>query len=286
MKILSLNGGGSLGYITIYILEKLEEELGVLIRRHFDLISGVSTGSIIGYGLSCGISAREIRLKYLEFIPEIFKKKRGFLRSFFSNYYRGENLEGVLGGYFKNRKLREISTNFMTYACRLNDPATRPEFWKSWKESGEIEAYKAICASCSAPLYFDPYKIGKDYYTDGAIVSNSPNIASIVEARKLGHNTNKIKIMNFGYLTYTDFSKKSLIGLIRVASNAASMSVGGTEYMEEHQAKYILPEGNYLGLFLPCYGLGLDSLDIKRMNTIADQFLLHKRREMISFLRS
>lgn len=282
MKILSLNGGGSLGYITIDILNKLENETGKKIVDRFDLISGVSTGSIIGYALSCGISTEEIKQKYLEFIPKIFKDKKGFIRSIFRNLYKSENLENVLSNYFSNKKISETHIKFMTYACRLKHPATRPHFWKSWKASGEIEAYKAICASCSAPLYFDPYEIDGEYFTDGGIVSNSCNVASIVEARKLGYSLDNISMINFGYLTYHSFDKKDLVGMIKVASNATSMSIGGSEYMEDHQAKSMLDDGNYLGLFPNCLGLSLDSIDLDKMNNISQDFWERNKNEIVS----
>jgi patatin-like phospholipase/acyl hydrolase len=54
MNILSLNGGGTSGLMTALILAKIENEYG---NKHiccelFDLITGVSTGSIIGALLS------------------------------------------------------------------------------------------------------------------------------------------------------------------------------------------------------------------------------------------
>ena len=284
MKILSLNGGGSLGYITISILEHLEQNIDKQCYELFDIISGVSTGSIIGYALSCGIPASVIKENYKKFIPEIFGNKRGFIRSFFGSLYKSENLENVIKDYFGDRKINETKTKFMTYACRLNDPATRPEFWKSWKESGDIEAYKAICASCSAPLYFDPYNIDGSYFTDGGIVSNSCNIASIVEARKLGITTDEIKMVNFGFLTYNNFDKKDLLGLIRVASNVTGMSVGGTEYMEEHQTKTMLPPGQFLGCFPECYGLAMDTIDFSRMDNIVSEFIFANASLLNNFL--
>ena len=70
-KILTLDGGGVKGYLTILILEKLEKALqrkfndNKTIGERFDLIIGTSTGGIIASGLSIKKSAKEIRELYL-----------------------------------------------------------------------------------------------------------------------------------------------------------------------------------------------------------------------------
>ena len=57
-KVLTLDGGGVKGYLTILILEKLEKALqrkfndNKTIGERFDLIVGTSTGGIIASGLS------------------------------------------------------------------------------------------------------------------------------------------------------------------------------------------------------------------------------------------
>ena len=57
-KILSLDGGGVKGYLSVLMLEKLEKGLQrkfndtKAIGERFDLIVGTSTGGIIGSGLA------------------------------------------------------------------------------------------------------------------------------------------------------------------------------------------------------------------------------------------
>ena len=276
MKILSLNGGGSLGYITVSLLEKLEASTGVACHENFDLFSGVSTGSIIGYALACKVPAKEIKENYKLFIPKIFNKKTGFFMSFFKSLYKTESIETVLRDYFGDKKINEADVPFMNYACRLNKPATKPEFWKSWKESGNIEAYKAITACCCAPLYFEPYKIGDEYFIDGGIVSNSANTASIVEALKMGVELKDVKMLNMGFYTYTEFKKSDLVGLIKVASNSTKMSIGGSEFMEAHEAEKLLSQSNYIGCFPECFSLALDSQDFDKMDQIVDEFWFNR----------
>ena len=72
-KLLSLDGGGIRGLITIEILSKIERivreesgQPGLVLADYFDYIAGTSTGAVIGTLLSLGKSVEEIRQIYLD----------------------------------------------------------------------------------------------------------------------------------------------------------------------------------------------------------------------------
>ena len=56
-RILSLDGGGIKGAFAASVLATLEEDTGLAVADHFDLIAGTSTGGIIAIGLGLGMSA-------------------------------------------------------------------------------------------------------------------------------------------------------------------------------------------------------------------------------------
>jgi patatin-like phospholipase/acyl hydrolase len=58
-QILSLDGGGIKGLYSAAVLAKIEDDLGVTVADHFDLIVGTSTGGIIALGLGAGFRPRE-----------------------------------------------------------------------------------------------------------------------------------------------------------------------------------------------------------------------------------
>jgi len=82
-RILSLDGGGIKGLVTLGILEKLEEEIkyskgeSTRLCDYFDLIGGTSTGSIIASGLAIGKSVSYMIDMYQSLGKEIFRK--GFI---------------------------------------------------------------------------------------------------------------------------------------------------------------------------------------------------------------
>lgn len=65
-RILSLDGGGAKGFYTIGVLKGLEGLLGAPLHKHFDLVFGTSTGSIIAalicLGQACVLPAGSVPL--------------------------------------------------------------------------------------------------------------------------------------------------------------------------------------------------------------------------------
>src|SRR4051812_43020064 len=80
-KLLSLDGGGIRGLITIEILAKIErivrEQSGrpsLVLADYFDYIAGTSTGAVIGTLLALGKPVDEIRSIYLDCGRMMFDK--------------------------------------------------------------------------------------------------------------------------------------------------------------------------------------------------------------------
>ena len=78
--MLTLDGGGVRGAITVAFLERIEEILHQRLGKQvslgdwFDLVGGTSTGSIIAGALALGYSVEDVKRFYLELAPRIFKR--------------------------------------------------------------------------------------------------------------------------------------------------------------------------------------------------------------------
>jgi len=87
-KILSLDGGGIRGALTLGYLKKIETILrekendpNLLLCDYFDLIGGTSTGSIIAAGLAIGKTVDEIAELYMNWAAKFSaKRKSGLIR--------------------------------------------------------------------------------------------------------------------------------------------------------------------------------------------------------------
>ncbi|HKJ73572.1 MAG TPA: patatin-like phospholipase family protein [Alphaproteobacteria bacterium] len=74
-QILSLSGGGYLGYYTISVLVELEKRAGRPLAQCFDLTAGTSIGGIIALCLAREITAARIRDAFLDNGTEIFSDR-------------------------------------------------------------------------------------------------------------------------------------------------------------------------------------------------------------------
>jgi patatin-like phospholipase/acyl hydrolase len=78
-RILSLDGGGIRGILTLQFLETIEtlvkQRLGrnALLCDYFDLIGGTSIGSIIAAGLACGMSVDALQKIYKKLGADVFQ---------------------------------------------------------------------------------------------------------------------------------------------------------------------------------------------------------------------
>lgn len=131
-RILSCDGGGIRGLISVAILSQLEAELRRELRRpdlvladYFDLIAGTSTGGIIATCLSTGMAMAQVRDLYLDHGRAMFQPARGWGRLTRARY-RAEALASTLRASF-NQQLGDVSPSVQEREepVRLGDPRLR-----------------------------------------------------------------------------------------------------------------------------------------------------------------
>ena len=174
-KILSLDGGGIRGVLTLEILLELEKQLKTELKKDdsfrlsdfFDYIGGTSTGAIIAAGLSRGMAVGELLNFYEEKGEAMFDK--AFLLKRVKYFYNdgpllkelkktfGEGDIDLKSGGFKCLLL-VVTMNRSTDSpwpisnnpnARYNN-ATRPDC------NLRIPLYQLVRASTAAPAYFRP----------------------------------------------------------------------------------------------------------------------------------
>lgn len=211
-RILSLDGGGIRGAFTCGILERVEEIIKekdntLRLCDYFDLIGGTSTGSIIAAGLSIGMSASEIKEKYLELGEEIFGQKRDwrkpwetvkYLKSEYDHSILEDKLKDVFGKILIGSE--EITTGLCIVAKRADTNSTWPVinhprgmFYNSrMGKNKNIPLWQMVRASTAAPTYFVPQMIDvgngeKAAFVDGGVsMSNNPTLTLLMVATLSG----------------------------------------------------------------------------------------------------
>jgi patatin-like phospholipase/acyl hydrolase len=213
-RILSLDGGGIRGALTLGYLKKLESILRekekdptLLLCDYFDLIGGTSTGAIIASALAIGKSADEIKTMYMDLGGKIFGEKRNWWNPFETHKYLKANydvsaLENSLKETFGDITLG--SDKIRTGLCIVSKRADTNSVWPlinhpkgkffdtDMGKNKNIMLWQAIRASSAAPTYFVPQNIDVGMgqvaaFVDGGVsMSNNPALTLLMVATMKG----------------------------------------------------------------------------------------------------
>lgn len=222
-RILSLDGGGVKGILTLGMLKALESELArraghkaFVLSDYYDLIGGTSTGAIIASGLALGMKVDDLIEMYLELGPRVFGRQigdGGLFRSKFDPKALRTALAGVLGR--RTLGSPDLRTGLALHAKRIdtgspwvltNNPKSK--YFDPENPSPDVVANKKyllidlVQASAAAPTFFDEVliAIARDdkgrptqtgYFVDGAVSgNNNPSMSLMLLALMPGYGFN------------------------------------------------------------------------------------------------
>nr|WP_314498873.1 patatin-like phospholipase family protein [uncultured Chryseobacterium sp.] len=239
-RILSLDGGGirgalSLGYLKKIetILRKKENNQSYVLSDYFDLIGGTSTGAIIASLLALGKSVDEIKDMYMELGGEIFAGKRNWWNPletyrFFKSEFSERSLVKHLKKHFGDITLG--SDKLKTGLCIVAKRADSNSTWffinhpkGLFYESNEnIPLWQLLRASSAAPSYFIPQSIdiGKGEiaaFVDGGVsMANNPSLSLLMISTmkgfpfkwKVGEENLTLVSVGTGYTEYHEHTKQ------------------------------------------------------------------------------
>jgi len=112
--ILSVDGGGMRGAISIAMLAELETQTGKTCQQMFDLVAGTSTGAIIAVGLAMGMTANDILDSvYRRALPKAFLQANGLAGQIFSQFLHVLGVE-------ESEFLTRLASHDLQYAYSLD----------------------------------------------------------------------------------------------------------------------------------------------------------------------
>lgn len=233
-RILSLDGGGVRGAVTIAFLERLEEVIDeiegkpTLLCDWFDIIGGTSTGAIIAGALALGYRAADIHTFYKQFGPKVFQRSfwriAGFRAKFSASNLAAE-LERIIGG--RTLDSPDLKTGLCVVTKRLdtgsvwilmNNP--KLPYWDTPPDEAFIgnrhyRLASVIRASTAAPYYFDPEYIEivrgmlPGLFVDGAVSPHNNPVLHLLMTATVPHyglgwpfGADKLKIVSVGTGSY------------------------------------------------------------------------------------
>ena len=199
-RILSLDGGGIMGMVSLQFLKRMEDQLRPLSGRgdqfrlsdFFDYIGGTSTGAIIAAGLAIGKSVDEIIDFYDASGREMFTKAPLYRRLWYS--YRAKPLQKKLQAIIGTKSVLEMQENgeLRTLLCVVLRNASTDSPWpittnpkakfndpQSIHCNMKLPLWQLVRASTAAPTFFQPevIRVGdRDFsFVDGGVTPyNNP----------------------------------------------------------------------------------------------------------------
>jgi len=242
-RILSLDGGGIRGAMTLGFLEKMEallaerhEQSGVMgkgefrLHHYFDLIGGTSTGSIIAALLAIGgYKVSEIKEMYRELGKKIFSDKNGLnifgRRLYINRKYDAAPLVEELEKIFGEARLGDETnkTGFCAVTKRLDTFSTWPVTNNPkaiYYDKNRFYIKNIVRASTAAPSFFEPEIVDvgegqKGIFVDGGMsMMNNPSLQLFLTATLKGYKMewetgpDKLLIISVG----TGYRDKQLVG--------------------------------------------------------------------------
>jgi predicted acylesterase/phospholipase RssA len=191
-RILSLDGGGSRGLLTLGFLQKLETHLeqrsgnpDFRLSQYFDLIGGTSTGAIIATTLALGWKVHQTVDLYFQLLPAIFEKPQvpGPLRVLIPAF-KNKALTEALNEHLGDRTLasEDLRTGLAIHAKRIDSGSAwilvnNPDwcYFESPDKIGipnsEFYLRDLVQGSAAAPTYFADVRIPLARNKRGGIAS-------------------------------------------------------------------------------------------------------------------
>jgi patatin-like phospholipase/acyl hydrolase len=192
-RVLSLDGGGIRGVITIILLQRLRARPGLGgILNNLDLIAGTSTGGLLALALAKGVNLDVLRELYVEKGNDVFDD------SWLDDVI---DLATIIGAEYSNKKLTRELKRVMgdttlgqlqgkvlitTFDLDNQDPDPAKRSWKpklfhnlpgESNDNNEL-AYKVALYTAAAPTYFPTV----DGYIDGGVYANNPSMCALAQS--------------------------------------------------------------------------------------------------------
>lgn len=202
MRLLAIDGGGIRGIYASHVLERIQDEFRLEFHRHFDLIAGTSTGSIIAAALAYDIPLAKVSRLYREQGPLIFSPRSWSLKGALFPRYSSEPLRDALNEVFQDATLSDAKTRLIIPATDIGNGGVhvfKSNYDESFVRDRNVKVVDAVLASCSAPSYFAPARVGPYQLSDGGLWANNPSLVAVTEAlSRLGAERAQIRLLSVG----------------------------------------------------------------------------------------
>jgi len=215
LRVLSLAGGGFLGYYTAVVLAGLEARLGEPLARRFDLLAGTSIGGVLALALAYEVPMARLVQLFDAHGAAVFSARHlpqgtmgrllDLSRSVLGPKYSGQALRLALESELGEQRLAEARHRVLVTAVdvgRCRTKIFKTPHGEASLGDGELRAVDVAMASCAAPAYFPAVRIGRRLYADGGLFAVAPDQVALHELEHfLGIDAARVAMLAVGTAT-------------------------------------------------------------------------------------
>jgi len=249
-KMISFDGGGIRGLVSLGILRRLQEGHPGLLEET-DMFSGTSTGGIIALGLASGLNVDYLINMYLDSGENIFARRWSHALGLFGAKYTHRYLKQLLVTIFGNLKLGDLHKKVLIPTFDLDNEKAgirrwKPKFFHNFDAPDAdlaVPVWQVCMYTSAAPTYFKSY----DGYIDGGMIANNSSISAVVQALDARHNgahtLDDIRLLSVGTGETSQYVKGSEVdfGATSVAT-LMKIVLEGTKDVPDHQCHVLLAD--------------------------------------------
>lgn len=203
LRILSFDGGGTRGVLTIACLKEIFSRVkrpDMSPSDSFDIICGTSTGGIIAMLLGAQRrSVEESETLYDDFIGKIFATKSNLKLVTEAAAYDENELEKILYKMCGDSLVLDSNQfdcpRVFCVSTKVNMYPAAPKLWRNYnyppnqqsryQGTFRVNTMTAVRATTAAPTFFTPVQWEGGLFADGALVANNPTAIALQEAKAL-----------------------------------------------------------------------------------------------------
>lgn len=273
-RVLSLDGGGMRGIYTAAFLSRLTDQFARIrgetaldLGRGFDLITGTSTGAIVGCALAVGRPMSEVVTLYRKHGPKIFPHRIAGKGSAIYRATQGSRfvregdkaLRDALQNVLGDVTMRDV---FDGRGISLSIPAVLMSQHRAWvfkktpKSGVRDDRYPLVdvcMATSAAPIYRslaaidDPNTPGgpQQVFADGGLWANNPIMVGLVDALTITAPDRAIEIFSLGTCPRpegdhldAESAHRSMLDWT-LGADVAPLSISAQEFAFDHMARLL-----------------------------------------------
>ncbi|XP_039270943.2 calcium-independent phospholipase A2-gamma-like isoform X1 [Styela clava] len=266
VRLLSIDGGGCRGIVSIQIIRKLVEISGKPLHELFDYICGVSTGAVIAFMF--GLMKYDVDKAesiYRNFSSKIFSQNKwiGTGKLMMSHaFYDTETYQLVLKEIFGDEVLIDSAADITAPKCSavsvlVNRDVLKPFVWRNysivpgsrethWPGTCRARLWEAVRATSAAPGYFEEFKYNFNIHQDGGILANNPSGVGLFECRSLWPDAPIQCMVSLGTGRYEPFIGPNSPEFLSLKNKLLKILDSATGTSEVHTILYnLLPRKTY-----------------------------------------